>query len=99
MGELMFIKMSRHWWWLALRGIAATLFGLIAFTWHGTTIRSFMLLFGNFALADGALAIFAALFKIKGIKRRWIALHGLVALDVAIFTFLWPESAAIILVY
>jgi uncharacterized membrane protein HdeD (DUF308 family) len=95
----MFIQLSRNWWWLALRGIAAILFGLIAFTWHGTTLRSFMLLFGSFALADGVLAIFAALTKIAGKKRGWIVLHGLVSIDVAVFTFIWTESAATILLY
>lgn len=95
----MFIQLSRNWWWLALQGIAAILFGLIAFTWHGTTLRSFMLLFASFALADGVLAIFAALTKIAGKKRWWIVLHGLVTIDVAIFTFSWTESAATILLY
>jgi len=95
----MFIQLSRNWWWLALQGIAAILFGLIAFTWRGTTLRSFMLLFASFALADGVLAIFAALTKIAGKKRWWIVLHGLVSIDVAVFTFIWTESAATILLY
>ena len=95
----MLIQLSRNWWWLALRGIAAILFGLIALAWQATTLRSFMQLFGSFALADGVLSIFAALTKIAGKKRWWIVLHGLVSIDVAIFTFLRTESAAIILLY
>ena len=95
----MFIQLSRNWWWLALQGIAAILFGLIAFTWRGTTLRSFMLLFASFALADGVLAIFAALTKIAGNKRWWIFLHGLTSVVLAVFTFIWTETTAVILLY
>jgi uncharacterized membrane protein HdeD (DUF308 family) len=98
-GGLMFIQLSRNWWWLALRGIFAILFGLVALAWRGTTLSSFMLLFGGFALADGLIAMFAALTNVAGNKRWWIVLHGFVSIDVAIFTFIWTESAATILLY
>jgi uncharacterized membrane protein HdeD (DUF308 family) len=95
----MFIQLSRHWWWFALRGISAILFGLIASAWRGTTLNSFMLLFGGFALADGVIAILATLSNISGTNRWWIILHGLVSITAAIFTFIWTESAATILLY
>lgn len=95
----MFIQLSRHWWWLALRGIAMTLFGIIALAWRGDTLGSFMLLFGGFALVDGLLAIFIALTKVAGNKRWWIVLHGVTSIVLAVFTFLWPEPAATILLY
>jgi uncharacterized membrane protein HdeD (DUF308 family) len=95
----MFIQLSRHWWWLALRGIATILLGLIALAWRGDTLGSFMLLFGGFALVDGLLAIFVALTNVARNKRWWIVSHGLVSIDVAIFTFIWTESAGTILLY
>ncbi len=95
----MFIQLSRNWWWLALRGIFAIFFGLIALAWRGTTLSSFMLLFGGFALADGVIAILAALTRVSGSKRWWIVLNGFVSIDVAIFTFIWTKSAATILLY
>ncbi|HSL47275.1 MAG TPA: DUF308 domain-containing protein [Anaerolineales bacterium] len=95
----MFIQLSRHWWWLALRGIAAILFGILALAWRGDTLGSFMLLFGNFALVDGLLAIFAALTHVAANKRWWVILHGLVSIDIALFAFFWTESAATILPY
>jgi uncharacterized membrane protein HdeD (DUF308 family) len=95
----MFIRLSRNWWWLALRGISAILFGLIALAWRGTTLNSFMLLFGGFALADGVIAIFAALTNVAGKNRWWVVLHGFVSINMAIFTFIWTESAATILLY
>ncbi len=95
----MFIQLSRHWWWLALRGIAAILFGILALAWRGDTPGSFMLLFGGFALVDGLLAIFVALTHVAANKRWWIVLHGLVSIDIALFTFFWTESAGTILLY
>jgi len=95
----MFIQLSRHWWWLALRGMAAILFGILALAWRGDTLTSFMLLFGGFALGDGLLTIIVALTQVAGDKRWWVVLHGLVSIDIALFTFFWTESAATILLY
>ena len=95
----MFIQLSRHWWWLALRGIAAILFGILALAWRADTLGSFILLFGGFLLVDGLLTIFAALTNVAAIKRSWIVLHGLVSIDIALFTFLWTESAGTILLH
>jgi uncharacterized membrane protein HdeD (DUF308 family)/uncharacterized membrane protein len=95
----MFTQLSRNWWWVALRGIAAILFGIIALAWHGTTLRSFMLLFGSLALVDGLLAGFSALAIFAGRSRWWILLHGLASVAIAVFTLIWTESTASILLY
>jgi uncharacterized membrane protein HdeD (DUF308 family) len=95
----MFIQLSRHWWWLALRGIATILFGLIALAWRGDTLGSFMLLFGGLAMVDGLLAIFVALTQVAGDKRWWILSHGLLSMVLAILSFIWTETAATILLY
>ncbi|HET8580094.1 MAG TPA: DUF308 domain-containing protein, partial [Nitrospiraceae bacterium] len=89
----MFIQLSRHWWWFALRGIAAILFGIIALAWRGDTLSSFMLLFGGFALVDGLFAIFIALTQVAGNKRGWLLLHALVSVALGVFALLWRESA------
>ena len=95
----MFIQLSRHWWWLALRGIAAILFGILALAWRGDTIGSFMLLFGSFALVEGLLAIFAALIGVVGNRRWWMLLHGSASVVLAAFTVIWTETTAAILLY
>jgi uncharacterized membrane protein HdeD (DUF308 family) len=95
----MFIQLSRHWWWLALRGISLILFGIIAVAWRGDTPGSFMLLFASFALLDGFLAILVALTSVTGNKRWWLLLHGFISIDLAIFTFMWTESAGTLLLY
>ena len=92
----MLTQLSRNWWWLALRGIAAILFGIIALAWHGATLRSFMLLFGSLALMDGLLAGFVALTIFAGGRRWWILLHGLVSVAISVFTLIWKEFHRVI---
>jgi len=42
-----------QWWGVALRGLVAILFGVLALTWPGLTLDALVLLFGVFVLADG----------------------------------------------
>jgi uncharacterized membrane protein HdeD (DUF308 family) len=95
----MFNQLSHHWWWLALRGLAAILFGIIALTWRGDTLNSFMLLFGGLALVDGLLSILVALTQMTGNKRGWLLLQGSVSIAFAFISFFWTETAGTILLY
>jgi uncharacterized membrane protein HdeD (DUF308 family) len=45
--------LATNWWALALRGLVAVLFGVLAFLLQGTTLVTLVLLFGAYALADG----------------------------------------------
>ena len=57
---MMVIVLARNWWALALRGLFAVLFGIMAFAWPGITLGALVLLYGAYALADGIFAIAAA---------------------------------------
>src|SRR5690349_16795046 len=50
-----------NWWALALRGVAAILFAVIAFVWPEITAAALILLFGVYALIDGIFALIAGL--------------------------------------
>src|SRR6516165_5941636 len=69
--------LARNWWALALRGLAAVLFGLLTFLVPGITLVTLVLLFGVYALVDGVRyviafwAIFTGVFEIiAGIRLR-----------------------------
>src|SRR5262245_22573503 len=59
-GRPMLHALAKCWWLLLLRGIAAVLFGLLAFIWPGLTLVTLVLLYGAFALVDGVISLVAA---------------------------------------
>jgi uncharacterized membrane protein HdeD (DUF308 family) len=98
-GEQMLTQLSRNWWLLALRGVAAILFGILAFVWPQETLTVFVYLFGAYVLADGVLSAAAALTLMKGRQRGWLLLQGVVGIGIAIVTFLWPSVTGLTLLY
>lgn len=96
MEEFILVK---HWWSLALRGLFALLFGVLALVWPEITIGLLVILFGAFAFADGFLAIIAALCYAKRWHRGVLFLQGLVGIVVGIIVFFWPAITAIVLLF
>jgi uncharacterized membrane protein HdeD (DUF308 family) len=90
----------RNWWALALRGLVAILFGLIAFLSPGFTLVWLVLLFGAYALVDGIFAIIAGIRAAERHERWWpLALEGLASIVVGVITFLMPAATAFVLLY
>ncbi len=87
----MVVILARNWWALALRGLFAILFGLAAFAWPGITLGVLVLLYGAYALADGAFAVAAAVVGGTPGLPWWAMLaEGLFGIGVGVVTFLWP---------
>lgn len=96
MGE----QMARHWYTLAIRGVLAILFGILAFLAPGVFAATFALLVGAYFLVDGLLALVAAV-RFGHRDNRWWALllEGVFGLLAGIVTFLNPLGTAVALVY
>jgi hypothetical protein len=73
--------LAKNWWLLLLRGIAAIIFGVLAFAWPGVTLLTLILFYGAFALVDGVLAIIAAITGGAPGPRWWLAIVGLLGRD------------------
>ncbi|SRR5258708_4537989 len=86
--------MARNWWLLLLRGIAALLFGIIAFLWPGITLVTLVILFGAYAIADGVFALVTAFRGGSGVSRGWLILIGLLSLAAGITTYFYPGLTA-----
>jgi uncharacterized membrane protein HdeD (DUF308 family) len=89
--------LSKSWWLVLLRGIFAILFGVLAFVWPGLTLIALVTLYGIYAIADGAVALYAALAGGAPVSRWWLLFAGLLGLTIGIVTLVWPGITAIAL--
>jgi len=94
----MLIVFTSSWWALVLRGIAAILFGVLAFMWPGITLTVLVFLFGAYALVDGAFSIVAGIKSHGEYKRWWLLLiGGCLSVAAGVFAFMVPAMTALIL--
>ncbi len=92
----MVTALANNWWTLVLRGIAAIIFGILAYLWPGITFTVLVLFFGAYALWDGVFALIGA-FRTEG-ERRWsLVLEGVVGIAAGLITFLWTGAASLAL--
>ena len=91
--------LAKNWWLLLLRGIAAIIFGVLAFAWPGLTLLTLILLYGAYALTDGVIAIIAAIKGDAPAARWWLAVVGILGIVVGAFTFMLPGMTALILLF
>jgi uncharacterized membrane protein HdeD (DUF308 family) len=99
LGSAMVHALAKNWWLLLLRGIAAIIFGLLAFAWPGLTLVTLILFYGAFALVDGVLAIAAAITGGVPGSRWWLAIVGLLGIAAGLVTFLTPGLTALVLLF
>ncbi len=90
--------LSQSWWLYLLRGIAAIIFGVLAFIAPGATILALVLVFGIYALVDGVLAVIAA-FRMREVVNQWwvVLLEGLVGIIAGVIALVYPQITAIAL--
>jgi uncharacterized membrane protein HdeD (DUF308 family) len=92
---------ARDWWVFAVRGIAALVFGILAFIWPETTLTVLVVLFGAYVLVDG-ISLLIALARGDALARRhaWaVGIMGALGIVAGIVTFAWPELTALSLLY
>lgn len=83
---------AQRWWVLALRGVAALLFGVLALAAPGLTLVVLTLWFAAFMAADGMLALLAGFGALAHHRHGGAALltEGLLGLLVAAILLIWP---------
>lgn len=89
--QTMSALLAQNWWAVALRGVFAIIFALIAFFWPGATLLSFVLFFSAYMLVDGVFGIVAAV-RAASNNQRWglLVLEGILNILVGVLAFAMP---------
>jgi uncharacterized membrane protein HdeD (DUF308 family) len=92
---------AHHWWLFAIRGIAAIVFGVLAFAVPALALWALVLMFGVYAIVDGSSMFVSLILGSRsehrpGLEVAFIGLLGVVAGVIAI---VWPGITALALLY
>ena len=95
--DAMSAALARNWWAVALRGVFAILFGLMALFLPGATLGSLVLLFAVYMLVDGVFAMVAGL-RAAAHHARWglLILEGVVDLLAGAATLVLPGLTVLV---
>jgi len=89
---------AKNWWVMLIRGIAAVVFGILAFTWPGITLTVLIILFGAYALIDGISAVGFGVTSYRTDRSWWeMMLVGVLGIIAGIVAFLYPGMTAVAL--
>jgi uncharacterized membrane protein HdeD (DUF308 family) len=93
--------LAQNWWIFAVRGVAAILFGVLAFLWPGPTVIVLALLFGAYALVDGVVLLVSLIRGDPAARRNaWaVGIMGVLGVAAGIVSVLVPEITAVALLY
>ena len=92
--------LARNWWVVALRGLAAIVFGVLTILNPAMSLAVLILFFGAYALADGVFTVIASVMRRRN-EPRWVALlvSGILGILIGVVTFLMPGVTALVLLY
>lgn len=93
-------SISKEWHWVALRGLLAVFFAVIAFVAPIATAWALALFWGIFAFFDG-LATISTGWRLHRQGIRWwpYLLFGIIGILAGMVAIIWPGITIVILVY
>jgi uncharacterized membrane protein HdeD (DUF308 family) len=91
--------LKRHWWVPVLRGVAAIIFGIIAFAYPGLTLAVLVILFGAWVLVDGVFRVIGAIgHRASDPDWGWQLVIGILGIIIGFLTFHAPAVTVLALV-
>jgi uncharacterized membrane protein HdeD (DUF308 family) len=85
---------------LILRGLVTMAFGLAVIAWPTVSFEAFVLLFGAFALVEGALILLTSTRPTPdGGSRTAAVVGGILGVAIGISTFIWPGITLLALLW
>ena len=94
----MLTALAQNWWMVALRGVAAILFGFTAIVWPDITVGVLVAFFGAYAIVDGAFSVAASLAGPSS-DRWWYLFGGVASIAIGVIAWAWPDLTALTLLY
>jgi uncharacterized membrane protein HdeD (DUF308 family) len=92
--------LAHIWKATVLRGALAIAFAVIILIWPNIGLSALIALFGAYALVSGATTILGAFsVPVRGGRRAWLVIEGLLGLAVGVVVFVWPDLSALGLLY
>jgi uncharacterized membrane protein HdeD (DUF308 family) len=96
---MMIETLKRHWWVPVIRGIAAIVFGVIAFTHPRLAAVTLLLFFGAWVLIDGIFRVMGSIgHRASDPDWGWHLVIGIIGIVVGLLTFHAPGITALALV-
>jgi uncharacterized membrane protein HdeD (DUF308 family) len=91
--------LKRNWWVPVIRGVAAVVFGVIAFVYPGLTVAVLVLLFGAWVLVDGVFRVVGAIGH-RNSDKDWgfDLIIGIMGIVIGFLTFHAPRITALALI-
>jgi uncharacterized membrane protein HdeD (DUF308 family) len=87
-------KRNSNWWFLALNGIIAILFGLLLFFFPQKTIESLMFFFGLIIFLSGLALMGTAIFNLKKEKKAGLLFFESIAtLTIGVIIMIFPQHS------
>lgn len=84
-------SLVRNWWMMAVRGVLAIAFGVSILVWPDVTLSIVVMLFGLYALLDGAWTIGAGARASTRVFDAWpVLLEGVVSVTLGLLALAWP---------
>ena len=88
--------LKRGWWFLVLRGVAAVIFGIVAFVKPDITLQALVLVFGVYALVNGALTLVVGFQAPRGTPGKGtLVFLGLLGVAAGVLAFVYPGITAL----
>lgn len=92
--------LAGNWWVVLLRGLAAIVFGILAFMWPGLTLAVLVIMFGAFIFVDGIFGTIDAIKHRKELDNWWFwLLDGIVGVLAGAVMLFMPGISAVVLLF
>lgn len=95
------LRISKDVWWsLALRGVVAIVFGVVAIAWPQVTVKALIIVVGVFWIVDGLISAVRAVQARRFVQSWvWWLAAALVSVVAGIVLFAWPGMTALAFAY